>query len=489
MGPSLCDHEKQPTYAEHRESPGDMDTADAAAKEVAGEEMEPTRDENWHRASKSLVRKLDMTLMPIIWVLYLFNYLDRTAIAQAKLNTIMKDLNLTGEQFSTSVSLLNVGNMILTRVRPSIYLPLWACVWSAVSAATASVDNFGHLLAVRCVLGVAEAPFFPGVFYLLSCWYTKRELGLRMAILYSGLVVATAFSGLIAAGVFARLDQAMGLAGWRWLYIIIGSVNFLLALLAMVLLPDFPESTTGSQKWLLTQEERLVALDRIAMERIPQENNRSVWWGLRRAVSDYRTWVFVFMLICNHAAYGFNYFYPSIVQGFNFGSSTVTLLCTAPPFLVGALLSLLISRSSDRRGERSTHIALPMLTAAVGFVISVATLNAPARYAASFLYVAGCFAANGLVYSWAAGMLDQTPEKRAVATSMINVLAQLGNVASPYFFRERDEPRYVLAMILLVVFAVLSALSCGFLKWDLTRANKKLVERAGGVGAAKLFTT
>ncbi|KAH7267794.1 major facilitator superfamily domain-containing protein [Fusarium redolens] len=418
----------------------------------------PIEDEQFKQTSRRIVRKLDFTLMPIIWLLYLFNYLDRTAIAQAKLNGIEKDLNLTGAQFSTAVSILNVGymvmqipsNMILTRVRPSIYLPIWACVWSAVSASTAAVDNFGHLITVRCLL---------------------------------------AFSGLIAAGVFSNLDQVRGLAGWRWLYIIIGSVNFMLALCALVLLPDFPESNTGSQKWLFTEEELRVANQRIAMDRIPQESNRSVWWGFKRAVTDYRTWVFIFMLICNHAAYGFNYFYPSIVSGFGLGSRTITLLCTAPPFLIGAIASLFISWSSDKRNERSYHIAIPMGISVVGFVISVSTLNGPARYVASFLYVTGCFAANGLVYSWAAGVLNQTPEKKAVATSMINVIAQLGNIMSPYFFRDQDEPRYLMAMILLIVFATLSGLTCLFLKWDLTRANKKIVAEAEANGTeARLFS-
>lgn len=67
----------------------------------------------------------------------------------------------------------------------------------------------------------------------------------------------------------------------------------LLAFAALVLLPDFPESRTGSQKWLLTEEERQVALQRIEMDRVAQESNRSIWWGLRRAATDYRTWVFV----------------------------------------------------------------------------------------------------------------------------------------------------------------------------------------------------
>jgi MFS family permease len=84
-----------------------------------------------------------------------------------------------------------------------------------MSAATASVQTFSQLIAVLCLLGVVEAPFSPGVFFLLSCFYTKSELGTRMVVLYSGLVVATAFSGLIAAGVFQNIDGALGLAAWR----------------------------------------------------------------------------------------------------------------------------------------------------------------------------------------------------------------------------------------------------------------------------------
>lgn len=195
------------------------------------------------------------------------------------------------------------------------------------------------------------------------------------------------------------------------------------------------------------------------------------------------------MLLANHAAYGFNYFFPSIVKGFGLGSNIITLLCTAPPFLIGAIASFFVSWSSDRKNERAYHIAIPMGLAITGFIISVATVNGPARYVASFLYVTGCFAANGLVYSWAANVLNQTPEKKAVATSMINVLAQLGNIMSPYFFRSQDEPRYILAMILLICFAAISGLTCLFLKWDLTRANKKLLAEAEANGTeAKLFT-
>ena len=95
------------------------------------------------------------------------------------------------------------SNMILIRVRPSLYIPFWVCVWSCISAATGAAKNSTHLLLIRFFLGIAESPFFPGVFYLLSCWYMRKELAVRTAVLYCGFILATAFSGLIAAGVFA----------------------------------------------------------------------------------------------------------------------------------------------------------------------------------------------------------------------------------------------------------------------------------------------
>lgn len=129
---------------------------------------------------------------------------------------------------------------------------------------------------------------------MLSCWYTRRELALRTAVLYSGLVLATAFSGLIAAGVFSGLDGARGIPGWGWLFIVEGAGSFLAAIIAFILLPDYTDSKTGSGRWLLTEREREVAAQRIALDRVSvPEANRSVWYGLGLAVRDYRMWTFV----------------------------------------------------------------------------------------------------------------------------------------------------------------------------------------------------
>jgi MFS family permease len=188
------------------------------------------------------------------------------------------------------------------------------------------------------------------------------------------------------------------------------------------------------------------------------------------------------MLCSNHTAYGFNNFYPSIVRGFNLGSNTTTLLLTAPPYLFGAVVSFLVAFSSDKHNERGFHISIPMFVAIAGFIISVATLNVPARYFASFLYASGAFAANAMVYSWSASVLNETPEKRAAGTAIINLLSQFGNIWSPYFFQDQDEPRYVLAMLLMMAFSGVSIACALTMKVVLRRRNERLLAEAQAEG-------
>lgn len=124
--------------------------------------------------------------------------------------------------------------------------------------------------------------------------YPRKQLARRAAILYSGLMLATAFSGLLAAGIFAGLDNARGIAGWQWLFIIEGSASFVAAIVASVLIPDFPGQETGVAKWLLTEKERKVAIERIAMDRVDQpDSEATVWVGLKLAVTDVKLWIFV----------------------------------------------------------------------------------------------------------------------------------------------------------------------------------------------------
>ena len=157
---------------------------------------------------------------------------DRNAIAQARLNGLEKDLGLVGTDFNTCVSILFVGytlvqlpsNMVMAtkKIRPSLWMCGWMMAWAVVSACTALCKSYGSMLAVRFILGVVEAPFYPGAIYLLSLFYPRREIATRISILYSANTIATACSGLIAAATFASLDGVRGIKGWQYLFIIEG---------------------------------------------------------------------------------------------------------------------------------------------------------------------------------------------------------------------------------------------------------------------------
>lgn len=132
--------------------------------------------EDWRKTEKRIVRVLDCTLLRTLWITYLNNYLDRMNISQAMTAGLDEALNLGEDDFTTAVALLTVGymlaqlpsNLLLTRVRPSMYLPITVLMWSAVSACMAAATNSQTLFVIRFFLGIAEVLLFPGVSHPLS---------------------------------------------------------------------------------------------------------------------------------------------------------------------------------------------------------------------------------------------------------------------------------------------------------------------------------
>lgn len=227
-----------------------------------------------------------------------------------------------GNQFPTAVSILFVGyilmqvpsNLLLNKIgRPAWYIPTVMVVWGVISAATGEVQSYGGLLAVRFVLGWIEAAFFPGLLFLLSSWYTRRELGFRTSILYAGSLLSGAFSGLIAAGITGGLDGARGLSAWRWLFIIEGAITVFVALCAYFILPNFPRTTS----WL-SEEERALAIWRlqkdIGVDDWTSSAAQSFWHGFTLAFKDVKTYVLMFLLLGIVSSAGVTNFFPTVVK-------------------------------------------------------------------------------------------------------------------------------------------------------------------------------
>jgi MFS family permease len=377
--------------------------------------------------------------------MYWLNYLDRNAIALARLNNLEDDLNLAGTQYQTCVSILFVGyllgqipsNMFLTRTKPSYYMASCMALWAVVSALTAVSKNFTGLLLTRFFLGVTEAPYYPGALYMLSIFYTRKEIATRISILYTGNILATAFAGLIAAGIFHGMDGAGGLAGWRWLFILTGAVTFIVAIGAAFTLPDDPLST----RWL-TPSERQLAHDRIQRDTVGNKGATSPYTGLREAAADPKLWLFAFMQHMHLAANGFKNFFPTAVETLGF-NQTITLTLTCPPYLIAGLISIFWSAHSGKKNERTWHITTAKAIAIFGFILGCATLNTGARYFAMVVFAVGTYAVNSIILGWVGNTCGQTKEKKAAALAIVNTIANASFVWTPVssFFLEPSSEK------------------------------------------------
>lgn len=188
------------------------------------------QDEEWRRRfDRKLLRKVDIRLLPTLIVMYLLNFLDRSNLAQARQGTLEKDLKMSGTDFNLATSIFFVGyllmqlpsNLLLTKMRPAIYLSATCCLWGIVSTCNAAARSFNQLVVIRFFLGFAEAPFFPGAIFLMSSWYTRAELTRRVSWFYSGNALANMFGGLLGAAILGSLEGDLGIAGWRWLFIVV----------------------------------------------------------------------------------------------------------------------------------------------------------------------------------------------------------------------------------------------------------------------------
>lgn len=181
------------------------------------------------QAEKTLVRKVDRHLVPMIMMAYLLCFLDRTNIGNARLFGMEEDLGLTGNQYQIAVAVLFIpyvlievpSNMILKKFTPSKWLAIITVCWGIVSTLMGIVQNFGGLIACRLLLGLLEGGLLPGLTVYLTMFYTKKELGLRIGYLFVSSALAGACGGLLAYGI-GFMDGKAGLSGWRWVFIIEG---------------------------------------------------------------------------------------------------------------------------------------------------------------------------------------------------------------------------------------------------------------------------
>jgi len=432
------------------------------------------------KLEKKLLRKLDLR-MSILIVIYILNYIDRNNVSTARLSGLQQDLGLSDVQYESCIAILyssyvtfqTPSNLLLNYVsKPSLYIPIMVILWGLTSLLTGVTKNFTGIALCRVAIGLPEAAFYPGTIYLLSRWYTKKELATRSAWLYGGLIISNAFGSLMAAGILNNMEGALGVRGWRWLFYVEGAITMTVGFIAMFTLPDYPRNT-----WWLTTEEKIVAQQRLsedAGEADQDSPGDTAWRGFVMAITDPKVLVFMFMTFVQLLGLSFVSFFPTLTQTLGY-STTVTLLLCAPPWAYAFIVCIANARHSDAVGERFWHITWPWLGVLVGYIIAMSSQVTGARYVALFLMAAG-YAGFALTLVWVSNSFPRPPVKRAAAIGLVNGFGNIGNLVGSYVWDAKFSPIYRQSMGVGVVGLVL-AIGCAFIIRVLLKRMNKNLER------------
>ncbi|KAL5333540.1 major facilitator superfamily domain-containing protein [Aspergillus crustosus] len=437
---------------------------------------------------KRMIRKVDLYQLPMLWLMCVLAYVDRNNIGNANAAGMSVDIGLSDNDYALLISIFFVGyllwevfsNIILYRTSPSWYLSCLMGTWGVITCAMSQVRNSRDIIVCRFFLGVIEAGFFPGVLYIMSCWYKSNEIGKRFSFFYTAICFAGAAAGLIAGAVISGLEGANGMEGWRWLFVIEGVVTVGVAIGSKFVLLDYPHSLSRR----LTTEERAIAVARIMHDKKESTSNRkrlTSWQAFKASIADLRIYVFILVYIAQNSSTSITYFIPTVLKSMGYEGTAVQWM-TVPIWGVGTVVLLVLPHTSDKYQERRWHIvgglAVAWISAMVGLTIEG---HDKVRYTFMCLYIGGLYPTAPLILSWASETLSLPAEKRAVSIAVLNSVAVSSGIYASYFWPSSDAPRYTTGFACVVSFIGLSLITASlvpvifrYLPKYTTRAEREL---------------
>ncbi|EOO00178.1 putative nicotinamide mononucleotide permease protein [Phaeoacremonium minimum UCRPA7] len=422
------------------------DAADAAqAQQIAAQWVDGTPEE------KRLKRKLDWRILPCTWVLYLLGYLDRANIGNAKTGGLQSDFGLTSSQYSIIVLAFFISylvfevpaNMILTRVRPSVFLPGLGLVWGTFAALMGATQNWSQVAGLRFLLGFAEAGFAPGCAFFLSSWYRKYELATRYAFLYTSVPIAGAISGLLAGVITDHMDGAGGLSGWRWLFILEGLASVVASVIIFFLMPDYPSNS----KRFLNEEESILACNRLAADGIGLTQGRGVehiphWTAFKMTCVDWRVWAQCLLFVLVTGSQTMQYFIPTLVKSFGW-TGPVGQYHTIPAYMAALVYVVACCWLADKYKAKWQFICGLSAVGCVLFIAVTALQDKMAQYVLTIFAFGTIYGCSPLVKTWVSDVIPQPAAKRAIAIALINAIGNASSIYSSWLWPDKDAPRYI----------------------------------------------
>ena len=374
------------------------------------------------------MRRVSLRIVPFIMLLYFVSFIDRVNIGFAAL-TMNKDLGFSPAVFGFGAGIFFWGyflfevpsNVILDKVGARLWIARVMISWGLVSGAMAFVQGQASFYVLRFLLGAAEAGFFPGIILYLSYWFPARQRASVTALFMAAAPLSTVLGSPVSSALL-EMHGLFGLQGWQWLFLIEALPAILLGFAVLAFMTDRPEQA----KWLADDERDWLAATMNA-ERAGKAAtaNHSLWSGL----TDVRVLALSLVYFGTSAGlYTLGVWAPQIIKQFGLSTLQVGFL-NALPATAAVVAMVLWARHSDRTGERTWHVVIACLIAAVGLAYAGLASGVVAVVVALTLVNIGISAAKPPLWSMPTLFLAGPAAASGIAT--INSIGNLGGFVGP----------------------------------------------------------
>ncbi|MFL9918349.1 MFS transporter [Paraburkholderia fungorum] len=385
-----------------------------------------------HIVEDAVFRKISWRVMPLVLIAYVFAFLDRINIGYAQLQ-MKQDLAFSDAVYGLGAGIFFVtyllfevpSNLLLEKIGARLTFLRIMVLWGLTSAATAFVTAPWQFYAIRLLLGIFEAGFFPGIILYLTYWYPSQRRGRVTGLFLFGMPITGVLGGPLSGTIMSGMEGLGGMHGWQWLFLIEGLPTVLLGFVLYRMLPNGPARAS----WLNNAEKVLVESVLDADHR--GEAKAGHHGRLAAALADPKTYVLAFVYFCCACAvYTLTFWLPTMIKGLGIAPIATIGWYTAVPYIFGALGVLVISRSSDRFKERRWHVGGTLVLGAVALA-STSFLGTAVVPVMVLLCVASFFIFGGGSLFWSIPPTYLGRDAAAAGIAVISSLGILGGFVSP----------------------------------------------------------
>ncbi|KAI7787487.1 major facilitator superfamily transporter [Diaporthe eres] len=482
-------HDVRASSADSARLGGSSFTGDSAGKKAPWWsyfwDYEPTRTPE----ERKFVQKLDVSLLTILCFGYFIKNLDQTNISNAYVSGMKEDLAMDSNQLNLIDVAWTTGyvigqlpsQFILTKVRPSIWIPSCELVWTVLTFCLAATSNSNQVIAIRFLVGLVESIFYPAAHFLIGSWYKPSELGKRACIFHASSAAAGMFSGYLQAAVYTGLNGTLGKAGWQWLFIMDGVISTPICLAGYFMIPDLPENTRA---FYLTDDD--AALARKRMEAIGRAPRRKLGWSiLKRVFTRWHVWALtlLYIIFINTGPSSSVNPLPLWLKANGWPVTSVNIIPTAQS-AVQLVSTVSFSILSDYLRSRPAGMSISTF---FGFFTSLllAIWTIPTGLKWFSFFASRISVAYGpLSMTWANEICGADAEERAVVLGIMNAAGYAFNAWLPLLtYPVVDAPRFKKGFTYTTVAFVAQAIITWVIWWlsrrDRNKEEKSAIDTAG----------